>query len=105
MKRSRVIVGICFGLLFLASLVAWGLQPAAVDVARAKCIERGWPADDLVPAGFHHTSGWLGLGEHQTVDFVVKDTNPLKRVRVTMRRPVYFLGWQAVDCQEQPGGQ
>lgn len=74
-------------------------------VARAKCVEQGWPAHDLVHAGFHYTSGWLGFGDHQAVDFVVRDTNPLKRVRVTLHRPMYFLGWQAVDCQEQAGGQ
>jgi hypothetical protein len=103
MSRPRVVVGIVLGSLFAASLVAWAVQPAAEEVARAECAARGWPADDLSRAGFSFSSGWLGFGQTRTVDFV-RNADPLRRVRVTLQRATYFIPWRVVAFEELAGG-
>jgi hypothetical protein len=41
MKRVRLIAGIAFGLLVIASFVASYLQPSPEDIARQHCTEQG----------------------------------------------------------------
>jgi hypothetical protein len=100
MTRTRAIVVALLVLLFLISLGSFWMQPSAVDVARAAAIAQGWKAEDLTVAGFHWHSGALGLSQSQDVDFFVGNERPLKKVRVKLSRPIYFLGWRVDECGE-----
>ena len=100
MRRGRAILAGALIVLFLAGLASRLLQPDAFDVARAACIEKGWPADDLSVTGFRQTGNFF-LGERQTVD-VVAGPGLSKQARVTLHRPAFFLGWRVVGWEDQP---
>lgn len=100
MKRTRIIIWLCFAVFMAVTLLAWKLQPKAEAVALAACAERGLPADRLLYAGFEHDSGVMGFGGRHDATVVVKGSKPLKQVRVTLRRPVYFLPWRVVDYEK-----
>ena len=96
--KARVLTSFGVALLLLGTLVAAFLQPSQVDVARAKCREQGWRAEDLVL----RRVGWQGaITKSGVVEFQTRGARPPKTIRVTLRQPVYFLGWQVVDYQEQ----
>ena len=104
MKRVRVIIGVGVLLLLLASVAVTWLQPSAVEVARARCLSEGWRAEDLVLREYRGT-GTL-FNQRETVEFQVKGAQPPKTVRVELRKPVYFLGWQVMEVGEEiPAGQ
>ena len=104
MKRARVIIGVGVLLLVLASVAVTWLQPSAVEVARTRCLSEGWRAEDLVLREYRGT-GTL-FNQRETVEFQVKRAQPPKTVRVELRKPVYFLGWQVMEVGEEiPAGQ
>ena len=89
-------------LLIAGSLIARELLPSAEEVAREECVVWSWPAADrLLYSGFKQTRGWLGLGQEHVADFIVKDSNPLKQVRVTLRRSISFLPWRVEKIEER----
>lgn len=100
MKSVRAAVVVVVVLLVLTAVASEFLQPGALDVARARCAEQGWPADRLAVAKYART-GTVLFGDDATVEFLVRGTDPPKRLRVTLRRPAFLLGWQVEDCQEQ----
>jgi hypothetical protein len=93
MKPARV-VAILLAVLLVASLVARYLQPSAVEVARAWCVEQGLREEDVAVTGYRG-SGHL-FGETETVSVLVRGADPPRRLRINLRRPVYFLGWEVV---------
>jgi hypothetical protein len=103
-KQWRAILFGVVAVLLLASVVAWLLQSSAIDVARAKCLEVGWPAEKLRATGYH-SRGNIFLGEQQRVDFAVEGTNPLRQFQVTLHRRAHFLGWRVIDCPEPDSEQ
>src|SRR5947209_13634294 len=102
MNRLRLIVGMTVGVLLVVSLVAWSLQPSAVDVARRHCADRGVAPESLALLGYRGSGGPLGQGE--TVTFQVRGAGPAKHLVVELRRPAYFLSWQAVGFREEVQG-
>jgi hypothetical protein len=99
MKRVRLIAGITIGLLVAASLVAWHRQPSPVDVARQHCTEQGVAAEKLAILSYRGSQ--IPVGAWETVEFHVKGANPLKKLVVELRQPVYFLPWQVVEFREE----
>lgn len=99
MRRGRLILPVVLIVLFLAGVGARLLQPDATEVAKAVCVEKGWPADDLTVTGFRQTGNFF-LGERRTVT-VVAGPGLARQARVTLHRPAFFLGWRAVDWEER----
>lgn len=101
MKRARIIVAIALALLFGASLVTAFLQQSPVEVAREHCIESGFRSENLVFREFRRTGGLFGIGNRETVEFLVKGTDPPKKVVLELRQPVYFLPWKVLELREE----
>ncbi|MBI1916207.1 MAG: hypothetical protein HYS12_15955 [Planctomycetes bacterium] len=101
MRRTSIILAVCLGLLLLVNLIAGIASPDqwAVDAAKAKCAEQGWQNLDLACAR-SEVSGSL-FGKTATIEFESRDKNQPKKIRVTLRKPVNFVGWQVVDYQEE----
>src|SRR6266536_6053291 len=101
MRRISIILAVCLGLLLLINLIAGIASPDqwAFDAALAKCEEKGWQNLDLVIAQ-SKVSGGL-FGKTAVVEFESRDKNQPKKIRVTLRKPVNFVGWQVVDYQEK----
>jgi len=81
MRRAHVISWFLIGL-FLASLVAWYVQPSAVDVARRHCREQGVAGEDLALLGYRGSGHLFEMKE--TVEFQVKGRNPPKKLVVEL---------------------
>jgi hypothetical protein len=101
MRRFLTVLAVCLGVLLLANLVAGLMSPDqwAGEAALARCREGG--RQDLKPEAIRSTVSTNFFGKTATVEIDVKDKGRLKTVRVTLRKPVNFLGWQVVDYQEE----
>lgn len=89
-----------FALLLLASYLIGRQLPHPVTVARARCVEDGWPAEDLLFSHFKEESD--GLSSRATVKFLVQGQN-LKVLRVELRQRTYFLPWSVAEVREEDG--
>jgi uncharacterized membrane protein YphA (DoxX/SURF4 family) len=85
--------------LFLANLFVAALSDP-VAAAAAYCAGRGWDRQELQMRRWKMTSGWSGFDRRGEVEFEVKGTNPPKVLRVAVRRPHSFTGWQVLDYTE-----
>ena len=82
---------------FLVNLLIAALTNP-VEAAAAYCTERGWNRHDLVVLRWRLTSGWSGFNREGEVEFQVQGSSPSQEIRVTLRRPHSFTGWQVVGC-------
>jgi hypothetical protein len=97
--RRSMVVWSCVAMLVGASFVAAALQSSSVDVARAECVARGWSADEIEHVGWDWSSKF-GFDQTNREDFLVKKSNPLERLRVTVRRSAYFLPWSVTEFEK-----
>jgi hypothetical protein len=85
--------------LFLTNLFVAALSDP-VEAAAAYCAGRGWDRQELQMRRWKMTSGWSGFDRRGDVEFAVKGTSPSKVLRVAVRRPHSFTGWQVLDYTE-----
>jgi hypothetical protein len=73
-----------------------------VDLARLKCVNKGYPAKDMSATCIIASTGILGFGGSGTVEFspVSKDPKRPNPLRVELRKPLNMTGWEAVSVTE-----
>ncbi len=96
--RPRTAVGLLVAL-FLTNLFLAALSDP-VEAATAYCAGRGWGRQELQMRRQVMTSGWSGFDRRGEVEFQVKGSRPPKLLRVAVRRPHSFTGWQVLDYTE-----
>jgi hypothetical protein len=114
MKRERVllVVSSLIGLLVVLFLVAnflvgSGSSALIVDVARSRCLQTGFRAEEMLADEVSCDNGVFGIGGRATVEFVRVGLGPWdhgqpKVLRVELRRRMNLLGWEAVSVWHQP---
>jgi hypothetical protein len=78
--------------------------------ARARCIEAGFPAENMHASAVTYDSGFLGFGGYATVQFDAdatldpngkRKTEPLQ-LRVELRRWISLTGWRVASLTHEP---
>ncbi len=104
MKRQSAVVLVSLfllaGLFVIVNTVASAGHTAAVDAARAHCAAMGWPGENLAVDRYSSARGFVG--SRAVIDIRVEGTDPLKLLRVELRKPVNILGWQPTSIGEVP---
>jgi hypothetical protein len=99
MKRIVPLVTVVFLLaVFAAFLTLRVRQPWPTDVAKAYCVEQGWPEADLSVAAFTVRDGMTG--GTATADFWVRGPEPMTKLRVTLTRRAFGLRWRPEGVEE-----
>jgi hypothetical protein len=101
-KWARQISGAFAVLLFAVICVATVRQPDAKDVARAECVSRGVPAEQLAMVSYRSVSGLFGGAVD--VEFLVKGSKPERKFALQLRRNAIFLAWRIVDFRDTTAG-
>jgi hypothetical protein len=101
MRRFAIALAVCVGLLLLVNLIAGIVSPDqwAIDAASVRCREQGWQKVDVASAR-SAVSGGL-FGKTATIELESRDQDQPRTIRVTLRKPLNFVGWQVVDYQEE----
>jgi hypothetical protein len=97
-----LIAALCIALVLAVNVLAGGGTEGLVEAAYTKCAAEGRPRNQLWLARFDYQGGTLGLGASGSVVFWIKDSHPLKTVRVDLARPANLFGWHVVGYSEQP---
>jgi hypothetical protein len=102
--RTLVYLICLFVVTFLGAnlLVGGNDMKDMVDLARSKCIEKGFQAKDMSATCMIADTGTLGFGGRGTVEFspVGMDPKRPKPLRVELRKPLNLTGWEVDSIVE-----
>jgi hypothetical protein len=73
----------------------------AVEAAEAACRERGLELDEV--DGMKSDVRSTLIGRTAEIQFRGRRQNRLATIHVTLRKPLFFLGWQVADVREEVG--
>jgi hypothetical protein len=105
-SRARKLTGLVVLLLALAvivNVIAMLLEHSqwAIDAAEAACRERGLELDEGSGTKSVVTSNFLGMTAE--IEFKGRRRNRATTIRVNLRKPLHFLGWQVDEVREELG--
>ena len=87
-----------------------GSSTAVVDIARAKCIRDGFPAEKMLTGSVTVDNGMFGFGGKATIEFEAdgrlrpdgkRKMEPLT-LRVELRRRTNLSSWEVVNIEHEP---
>jgi hypothetical protein len=103
-----IVIGLLVAVLLLANLLAASPSTEAlVDLARSRCVQDGFPAQNMMVTETEVDNGMLGFGGRATVQFSRVGLGPWppdqpRVLRVELRRRMSLLGWEAVSVWHEP---
>src|SRR4051794_17902714 len=97
MKWNRIlrVLALLIGLLLGANLLVGGGPAAMVDTARSRCVNKGFPAQNMKVLRYDCNDGRFGFGGHGRVEFGPDATDPSRVLRVELRKRMNLFGWEA----------
>jgi hypothetical protein len=117
MKPRHMLRGVSglLGLLvvvFLAAnfLVGGGSSTTVVEVARARCLKDGFPADKMLLISYSGNGGMFGFGQTATVEFAAdrsfgpdgKNKMEPLMLHVKLSRRMNLLPWEVDSVEHEP---
>ena len=105
------LLGLLVVLLLAANFfVGVGSSTTVVEVARARCVEDGFPAEKMVLIRYAGDSGMFGFGQTATVEFGAdrsfgpdgKNKMEPLMLRVKLCRRMNLLPWEVVSVEHEP---
>jgi hypothetical protein len=94
---------------FLAAnfLVGSGSTATVIDVARAKCVEDGFEAQNMAVNQVYTDNGMFGFGGFATVELArvgpgPRDPERPRVLRVELRRRMNLAPWEVVSVSPEP---